>query len=135
MVGHKAITSIGANELQTIGGDLDIQDCPSLQNLTFPLLTNVTNLYLQSLARLDTLGFTSSLSRANTVHIQNTSLVSLEGIGLASEADIVFISENRLLQDITLQVRNVAQSLSIGDNGDGAIVNLNSLATAQNLTF
>lgn len=135
MVGHKAITNIGANKLQSIGGDLDIQDCPSLQKLSFPLLTNVTNLYLQNLASLDTLGFVSGLSRADTVHIQNTSLPSLEGIDLASEADITFISENRLLQDISLRVRNVSQSLSIGDNGDGVILNLNNLVNAQNLTF
>ena len=128
------ITSFGADSMQQIGGSFILNNCQILSSLTFPDLSKVGNLDFEALPNLQQLGFTTSVASANTLNIQNTFLTTLNGINLQKVSSVTIVN-NPLLQDVSMQVSNVSQSLTIASNGDRLQASFPNLETAQNLTF
>jgi hypothetical protein len=128
------VTTIGADTLTSIGGDFTVNNCQILSSLSFPFLTSVGSLSLQALPNLNGLGFSANVASAKTLNIQNTFLATLDGINL-QKVDSIYIANNRLLQDISFQVSNIAQSLVLESNGDRLTASFPNLQTASNLTF
>jgi hypothetical protein len=128
------ITTFGADSLQQIGGSFTLNNCQILSSLTFPDLTSVGDLDFDALPNLQQLGFTTSIGEANNLNIQNTFLNTLNGINLQKVTSVNIVN-NPLLQDISMQVSNISQSLTIASNGDRLQADFPNLETAQNLTF
>jgi len=128
------ITNFGADSIREIGGSFTLNNCQILSSLSWPELSVVGNLDFEALPNLQALGFTSSVEEATTLNIQNTFLTSLNGINLQSVASVTIVN-NPLLQDVSMQVSNISQSLTIASNGDRITASFPNLETAQNLTF
>jgi len=134
VVGNSNITTIGADSLQSIGGTFTVNNCQIVSSLNFPQLSSVGGIDFEGLPNLNQLGFTSSVSKAKTLNIQNTFLQSLDGINL-QEVSSIYIANNRLLQDVSFQVSNISQSMILESNGDRLTASFPNLQSASNLTF
>lgn len=110
------ITSISADSLERIGGSFSLMTCEILSNLNFPQLNEVDQIEWEGLPGLQGLSFTNKVQKAGVVSIVNTYLSSLEGIDL-QVADEINIQNNGYLDDITMQLGNVSESLRIYANG------------------
>ncbi|OCK81807.1 hypothetical protein K432DRAFT_350312 [Lepidopterella palustris CBS 459.81] len=128
------ITSIGADSLSTITGKFILNEIQVLSTLNFPRLTTVNDIEWNALPNLQQLTFTSSVTKAGTINIQNTELGSLDGINVQS-VDTFYIANNRYLSDITLQLGNVSTSLILEANNPSVNVSFPNLIWAYNMTF
>jgi hypothetical protein len=131
---NNAITVVGADSLTSIGGIFGVNNCQILNSLNFPQLISVGTIDFEGLPNLNTLGFTANIAKANTLNIQNTFLANLQGINL-QQVNSIYIANNRLLQDISFQVSNISDSLTLESNGDRLTASFPNLMSAQNLTF
>jgi hypothetical protein len=102
--------------------------------LNFPKLKTVDSIKWQALPNLQEIGFTSEVTKADKIDIQNTALRSLKGINI-EEADEIFIANNGYIDDISMQLGNVSTSLTLADNNEAVKVQLPNLIWASNLTF
>lgn len=125
---------ISASDLVTLDGAMNLQGLTSLYALNFPKLKTVDSIKWQALPNLQDIGFTSEVTKADKVDIQNTALRSLKGINI-EEADEIFIANNGYIDDISMQLGNVSTSLTLADNNEAVKVQLPNLIWASNLTF
>lgn len=125
---------ISASDLVTLDGTMNLQGLTSLYALNFPKLKTVDSIKWQALPNLQEIGFTSEVTKADKVDIQNTALRSLKGINI-EEADEIFIANNGYIDDISMQLGNVSTSLTLADNNEAVKVQLPNLIWASNLTF
>jgi len=102
--------------------------------LTFPRLATVDDIEWNALPNLQQLTFTSTVTKASIINIQNTELGSLEGIDLKT-VDTFYIANNRYLNDITLQLANVGNSLTLEANNPAVNVSFPNMIWANNMTF
>lgn len=128
------ITTFGADSMQKIGGSFTLNNCQILSSLTFPQLSTVGDLNFEALPNLQQLSFTTSIGEASNVNIQNTFLNTLNGINLQKVSSVTIV-DNPLLQDISMQVSSISQSMTIASNGNRLQAALPNLGSAQNLTF
>jgi hypothetical protein len=125
---------ISASDLVTLDGAMNLQGLTSLYALNFPKLKTVDSIKWQALPNLQEIGFTSEVTKADKIDIQNTALRSLKGINI-EEADEIFIANNGYIDDISMQLGNVSTSLTLADNNEAVKVQLPNLIWASNLTF
>jgi len=128
------ITSIGADSMTEITGKMVLNEVQVLTSLSFPQLASVDEIDWNALPNLQALTFTSTVTKASTINIQNTELGSLEGIDLET-VDTFYIANNRYLNDITLQLSNVGNSLTLEANNPGVNVSFPNMIWANNMTF
>ena len=79
------ITSFSAPGLQSISGTFELLNLTQLQTLTAGSLSSVSNLTFIILPSLSSM--TMAISEANTIHISDTELGTLDGISLTSVGD------------------------------------------------
>jgi len=128
------LTSISGNDMQEITGDFILTEDTNVQTLNFPQLTNVDTIQWISVPNLAGLSFTSSVTQASEVNIQNSGLSSLDGIDLTT-VDTVYLANNGFLKTVNLQVTNITNQFVVEANGDPLVVTLPNLEWAQNMTF
>lgn len=128
------ITSIGADSLTTIKGKFGLDTVQVLSTLNFPRLETVDTIVWNALPNLQSLTFTSGVTKASTVNIQNTELNSLSGINIET-VDTLYIANNRFIGDISMQLGNVSTSLILEANNPGVNVSFPNLIWAFNMTF
>ncbi|KAF2490715.1 hypothetical protein BU16DRAFT_530349 [Lophium mytilinum] len=128
------ITSIGADSLTEITGKFTLNEVQVLTSLNFPRLAAVDDIEWNALPNLQQLTFTTTVTKASTINIQNTELNSLEGIDLET-VDTFYIANNRYLNDITLQLTQVGNALTLEANNPAVNVSFPNMIWANNMTF
>lgn len=128
------LTGITGDSLETIGGTFNLDTVQILSTLNFPRLTDVRAIEWNALAGLQGLVFTSGIQMASTLSIQNTQLNTLDGINLQT-AETVYIANNDYLNDITMQIGNVSDSLVLTSNGRNVSANFPNLIWGNVMTF
>jgi hypothetical protein len=131
---NSQIPSISADSLQVIGGAFKLNELQILSTLSFPQLSQVDSIQWNALAGLQLLSFTTGVNQASELNIQNTQLQTLDGINLAV-VDTVFITNNNYLNDISMQLGNITNSLNIESNGANVSAIFPNLIWANNMTF
>jgi hypothetical protein len=129
VIGATNLATLTAPTLNSISEVFNMTDLTVLSTLSFPELTSVGSIIWKTLPALDALTFSSVVTQASVVNIQDTQLTSLNGINLAT-VDTMFISNNRMLTTISTQVANVTTSLEIDSNGLGLSVELPNLSSS-----
>jgi hypothetical protein len=131
---NSQIPSISADSLQVIGGAFRLDELQILSTLSFPQLSQVDSIQWNALAGLQLLSFTTGVQQASELNIQNTQLQTLDGINLAV-VDTVMITNNNYLNDISMQLGNITNSLNIESNGGNVSAIFPNLIWANNMTF
>lgn len=129
------LQSLSAPMLNSIGGTFDLESLTVLGTLSFPSLKSVGSIYWQTLPGLQQLSFApSEITEADKVTITDTILESLTGINLVTVGRFD-INNNRYLKDITVQLTNITDSLSIEFNSPSVAASFPNLTWANNATF
>lgn len=132
------LASLSFGSLQTIGG-FELGGLTVLSELSMPQLTEVDQLNFTALAALQTLDFGGTgLTKASSVLITNTGLTTLTGINNLQQVDTFNVNNNQALQNISLQVTSITNSLDIEANDgyqSGLTTSFPMLETATNMTF
>ncbi|KAL8953790.1 MAG: hypothetical protein Q9222_000355 [Ikaeria aurantiellina] len=133
-----SLSSLSFDSLQSVGG-FELGGLTVLSELSMPALTQVNQLNFTALPALQTLNFGSTgITRAESVLITNTGLSTLMGINNLQQIDIFNVNNNQALQNISLQVTSITQSLNIEANDGyqtGLTTSFPMLETALNMTF
>ena len=132
------LASLSFGDLQSIGG-FELGALTVLSELSMPQITKVNQLNFTALPALQQLSFgNTGITQASSILITNTGLSSLQGINNLEQVDFFNVNNNPSLQNISLQVTSIKNSLDIEAN-DGYVTGLQTsfplLETAQNMTF
>lgn len=129
------LTSISADQLNSIGGTFDLERLTILSGLQFGSLANVNGIKWISLPALQSLNFGGGIRRANNVEISDTALTSLDGIELEA-VTTMNINNNRYLTEVDVNaLTNVTRALTFAANSPDLTISLPNLGSAANLTF
>ena len=132
------LSSLSFGSLKSIGG-FELGALTVLSELSFPQLTQVGSLNFTALPALQQLSFGGSgISQADSILITNTGLSSLQGINNLQEVSTFNVNNNQALQNISLQVTSIKNSLDIEANDGyvtGLVTTFPMLETATNMTF
>lgn len=129
------LTSISADQLNSIGGTFDLERLTILSGLQFSSLQNVDSIKWISLPALQSLNFGQGVRRANNVEISDTALTSLSGIELEA-VSTMNINNNRYLTEVDVNaLGNVTRGLTFAANSADLKISLPNLESAANLTF
>lgn len=132
------LSSLSFSSLKSIGG-FELGQLTVLSELSFPQLTTVGSLNFTALPALQQMSFGGTgISQADSILITNTGLSSLQGINNLQSVSTFNVNNNQALQNISLQVTSIKNSLDIEAN-DGYVTGLMTtfpmLETATNMTF
>lgn len=125
---------ISADSLEKIDGSLTLDGLTRLYAVDMPKLKTVETIKFNALPNLQNLGFTAEITDADNVNIQNTALRSLTGINI-EQADTIFVANNGYINEISMQLGNISNSLTFANNNEKLAVTLPNLIWATNLTF
>lgn len=129
------LTSLGADQLRTIGGTFNLESLTILSNLAFPQLNGVNMINWVAVPALQALNFDNGVTQANNVYISNTGLTTLAGIELTQVGNMN-INNNLDLKTINVNgLTNVTNALSFSANGRDLEIEFPNLQGAANLTF
>ncbi|KAL0256889.1 cell wall protein Ecm33 [Diplodia seriata] len=141
------LTADGATELHNLSGNalrhvdnFYLRELTALSSMDFPLLTSVDVIEWSALPSLGNLSFSTPISRATSVNIQDTSLGSFEGLGLSNLKTVgtLYVGNNKYMENITIpHLDTVDTSISFESNGFNANneISLPVLATAADMAF
>lgn len=125
---------ISADSLEEVDGSIQLDGLTRLYAVDMPKLKTVETIKWNALPNLQTIGFTAEVTKADNVRIENTALRSLKGINI-EKADTIFVANNGYINEISMQLGNVSDSLTFADNNEKLAVTLPNLIWATNLTF
>lgn len=128
------LDSFSAPLLEEISDDFRIEQAIRLTTLSLPRLNTVGNLYFQTLPQLRQMSFDDGVKQATTIFISDTSLVSLKGLNL-SQVETFNVNNNRNINDISVNVTSIVNTLDISFNAPNVNVSLPNLVWASNATF
>ncbi|KAI4185410.1 MAG: hypothetical protein L6R41_004156 [Letrouitia leprolyta] len=131
------LSSLTFDSLQSISG-FELGDLTVLSVLSMPALTEVNQLNFTALPALQNLEFGNGITKASSILITNTGLSSLMGINNLKQVDTFNVNNNQALQNISLQVTSITDSLDIEANDGyqtGLTTSFPMLETATNMTF
>lgn len=129
------LTSITADQLNSIAGTWTLTGLTILANLGFNSLTNVANIEWIGLPALQGLNFPQGIQTAQTVYISNTQLNSLSGIELQKVA-AMDINNNPYLNIVNVNdLTNVTELLSFSANSQSLTISFPNLQAGTNMTF
>jgi len=131
---NSAIQQISADSLTEITGDFTLSEIQKLNSVQFPSLKTVGALRFIGLPVLQTLGFTSEITKADVISIENTQLQSLKGINIET-VKTMFIANNRYINTIEMQLGNVSESLTLSSNNPDVEVTFPNMMWAYNITL
>lgn len=108
--------SLQSTTIKTITGALSISNATALSTLALKSLTSVGSIEIQGAPALVEFNFDSGITSAETVHIEDTFLGSLNGLALTQVVDFNLTNNGRLISN-NLPLVNVTGTLSFIDNG------------------
>lgn len=124
------------NSLMAIGNDFVLNEVVQMTALSFPMLTTVLgNINFVALSSLHSLDFTTGVTKAGGVHIENTKLSSLDGISLRTVGKFE-IQANDYLNSVNINnLMNATDEINFSDNYNGLVIELPNLSSGTNMTF
>jgi hypothetical protein len=128
------IQQLSAADLEKITGTFRVETVQVLNTVSFPKLEEVDSLIFLGLPAMRSLGFDTGIQSAGNIDIENTHITTLTGLNV-TEADTIKIANNPLLDTIDLPVTTIKDIMELDQNNVGVMVTLDSLESAQNLTF
>lgn len=129
------LTALSATQLKTITGTFQLQSLQILSTLSFPALSGVNNVYWQALPAIQTLSFASGITTVNSIYISNTGLNTLNGID-PLQVGTINVNNNPYLQVINMNaLANVTTAINFAANGPFLGLSFPNLQSAANLTF
>jgi len=132
--GNSNLRTVSGSGLTNITGKLEVNDVSQLSQLSFTKLSSIGSLVLQGLPNLRSLEFDAQVTSCPKIDIQNTELQSLNGVNV-NKADNIFIANNKGIGNITMDVTNVTESLTLSFNNEEVDVSFPKLLQAKNATF
>ncbi|KAF3491922.1 ecm33 [Arthroderma uncinatum] len=132
---NSSITELSASKLATIGDSFTINACTALRSLQFDSLTAVKFVNFEALPKLQSLGFTKGVSKANRVRITNTDLTSLTGIELEDVSDMEITNNPHLTEVNVNQITNATGYINFAANHKDLKISFPNLQSAHNMTF
>lgn len=130
LVENGNVISLQSTSIKTITGALSISNATLLSTLALISLTTVGTLEIQAAPALSELNFNSGITSAETVHIEDTFLSSLDGLAFTQVVDLT-LSNNRRLRSADLPLVNVSGTLSFINNGQSFQVVLPGLMSVK----
>jgi len=112
-----------------------LNDDQILSTVNFPRLSRVSSLKWSGLPNLGTITFTSGIQFADTIDIRNTFLSDLKGIMSVKSVTNFYLANNKFLNALTLELKNISKALTLEDNGDKMLATFPNLEWANNMTF
>lgn len=138
VIGATKLSSLSFDSLESVGG-FELGGLYVLAELSFPRISQVNQLNFTALPGLQNLDFgATGLTKAESILITNTGLTSLQGIDKLQSVDTFNVNNNQALQNISLQVTEIKNSLDIEANdvfASGLSTSFPLLETAKNMTF
>lgn len=128
------MTAISASNLEEISGEFGLSQMTTLTDLTFPRLVKADSINWVTLPALRGLSFTTGLQEVKSLYISDTLLTSLDGIDL-QVADNIVITNNRYLMSINMQLGNVTEAITLGQNNKDLAIEFPNMMWAQNMTI
>jgi hypothetical protein len=135
MRNNSALGSLSADSLEEITGTFELDGVQGLTSLSFPKLSTVDKIIWKAFGpNLQQLDFTSQVTKAGTVDIQNTQLQSLSGINVKT-LDTLYLANNRYINNISMQLVNVTTRIVLMSNNPEVAVSFPNLENASNITL
>lgn len=132
------LSSLSFGDLKSVGA-FDLGGLTVLSELSFPQITQISSLNFTALPALQQMSFGGTgITQAVSVLFSNTGLSSLQGVNNLQSVSTFNVNNNQALQNISLQVTSIKNSLDIEANDgyvSGLSVTFPMLETAQNMTF
>ncbi|KAM5469686.1 cell wall protein Ecm33 [Microsporum audouinii] len=132
---NSSITEFSASKLTSIGDSFTINTCTALRSLQFDSLTAVKFINFEALPKLQALGFTKGVSKAERVRVTNTDLTSLDGINLESVTDMEVTNNPHLMMVNVNQITNATGYINFAANNKDLKISFPNLQGAHNMTF
>jgi hypothetical protein len=129
------ITSLQSSDLESIGGTFLLNDDQILQSLSFPRLTRVRKIQWAGLPNLNSITFTTGIQLAEEIDIRNTYLTDLKGIMSVKSVTTFYLANNKFLNALELEMKNISNALTLEDNGEKMLATFPNLEWANNMTF
>ncbi|KAL2001881.1 hypothetical protein VTN02DRAFT_1093 [Thermoascus thermophilus] len=134
-IGAANMSSLTANDLQTIGKSFELSGLITLTTLGFGSLSEVGEINWAALPNLQALSFGTGVSKAGSVSITNTGLTSLDGISLDTVGNLD-VTANPSLSEVNVNgIRNCTGLLNFAANNEKLKISLPNLETGRNMTF
>ncbi|KAI3405196.2 ECM331 [Candida oxycetoniae] len=131
-----SIISLNLNQLQNITGSLVLNNVTQLNSIDLNSLSIADDLELISLPSFAILNLNQDVSKAGKVVLSDTALSNLNGLAAFDTIDHMNINNNKNITHIEfVNLQTVTDSLVLSFNNDNAIVYLNALKWASNLTI
>lgn len=134
LMNNGAVISLTSQSLNSISGTFKLANVTLLSTLNMPALSSVGTITWQSLPALNSLSFTTGVSKAKTVTISDTFLSTLDGIDLES-VGTMDINNNRRLTKFSTSLKNLSENLNIQANGQKLSVTMPNLVWIANMTI
>ncbi|CAN6612946.1 cell wall protein Ecm33p [Trichomonascus vanleenenianus] len=128
------LNGFSAPVLEEITESFTINVATVLNNLAAPQLTKVGSINWVTLPALNGLNFDKTITNASSIVISDTGLNTLNGINVL-EIGTFNINNNNYLNDVSVDVSSVSDSLDISFNTEALAVSLPYLVWANNMTF
>lgn len=128
------MSSFSAGSLTTVTEQLSLTSLTILSDLSLPQLTTVGTVYFVTLPALNEISLNTGVSKINSLYISDTSLETLNGFDVTS-LDTFNVNNNKNLNSIDSQLRNVKVALEVSYNSDDVEVSFDDLEWANNITF
>ncbi|KAK2739115.1 hypothetical protein FQN57_006681 [Myotisia sp. PD_48] len=132
---NSSITMLSAPKLATIDDSFTLSALTALTALEFDSLTSVNTIDFEALPKLQSLGFTKGVTKADRVRITNTDLYNLNGIDLESVNDMEITNNPHLTEVNVNQITNATGYINFAANHKDLKITFPNLQTAQNMTF
>jgi hypothetical protein len=129
-----SLGSLAAPSLESISDSFSLSALTILSTLSFPKLTSVGSINWVTLPALSGLQFNSVVTSAANIYISDTGLTSLDGIDI-EDVGTFNINNNRFLNDVTVNLKTISNSLDISFNAQQVSASFPALQWANNITF
>ncbi|SCU96418.1 LADA_0H00826g1_1 [Lachancea dasiensis] len=128
------VVRIQAHNLATIGGTFKIDSLTSLTSIYFPVLHHFDAIEWKVVPTLTSLSLAPNISHAKRLTLSDTSLIGIDALERIEDLDILNINNNRFLEYVKSNVKQVNEQLSVSSNSKELRIDFPSLIWANNLT-
>lgn len=128
------IVGIEGRILERVGGTFSLQSLTSLVSLDIPLLYAVKVIDWKVVPILNTVLLSSEIDDIKSIIISDTSLSVIDGFDKIEEIDVFNINNNRFLEIIKTNIKEVKQQFTIHANAKEMELEMPELQYAENIT-
>jgi aspartate 1-decarboxylase len=128
------LITLGSSSITTINGAMKLTNLTLLSSLSMSSLKTCDTINWVALPALPQLGFSSVLTKSNSITISNTFLSTLDGIDIDT-ASTLQIDNNNQLKTFTTKATTVTSAININANANTLVASFPNLIWAANMTL